>query len=120
MPSILIVEDDIDIAEAIGEHLASAGHRVRIAYNGAEGLRKVADELPDLILLDVEMPVLDGPGMAESLATERAGQVQIAVVLISAATTLESLARSIGTPYYLRKPFRTERLVALVDQVLYR
>ena len=57
---VLVVEDEVDTAEMIRRGLAEAGYRVVVAHNGAEGLIRVADEVPDLILLDLLMPVMDG------------------------------------------------------------
>lgn len=118
MPSILVVEDDVDLAKAISELLASMGHAVRTASNGVEGLQRVAEELPDLIVLDVEMPILDGPGMVKALASQRAGQGPIPILLVSGVFTLERIARSIRTPYYLKKPFSISGVVALVKEAL--
>ena len=116
--NILIVEDDSDIATAIAAHLTALAHRVRTASNGLEGLRSIAEDPPDVIVLDVEMPILDGPGMIEALAIERAGQPRIPIVLISAAMRIEKIARWVETPYYLRKPFSLVHLEAMVNAAL--
>ena len=119
MPSILIVEDDSEIADAMAELLISSGHVTRIACNGVDGLRQIGEAAPDLILLDVEMPVLDGPGMAKALAIQRAAERPIPIVLISAARDIKTAARLVGTPHYLEKPFSFDELLALIDRVLY-
>lgn len=118
LPSILIVEDDFEIAATIAELLTGSGHVTRTACNGVEGLRQIGAAAPDLILLDVEMPILDGPGMAHALATERAGKTPIPIVLVSAARDIEMVARRVGTPHYLKKPFSLDRLTKLIDGVL--
>jgi DNA-binding response OmpR family regulator len=118
LASILVVEDDFEIAGAIADLLTEAGHMPRTARNGAEGLRLVADESPDLILLDVEMPVLDGPGMAKALAIQRAGERPIPIILISAARDLRSIAGAVGTLHYLKKPFSLNGLLQIVSNVL--
>lgn len=61
------------------------------------------------------MPLLDGPDMAEA---RRAGKRTIPIVLISASHHLERIAKSVGTPYYLRKPFSITQVISLVDDVL--
>jgi CheY-like chemotaxis protein len=118
LADILIVEDDFDIADALASLLASGGHRPRMARNGVEGLQAVADAVPDLIVLDVEMPILDGPGMVEELDRRRAGQRRIPIVLISAAMKLETIARWLGTPYHVKKPIVPARMLALVNDAL--
>jgi CheY-like chemotaxis protein len=85
LANILIVEDDPEIADAVAALLTPAGHVTRTARNGVEGLRMVAEQPPDLILLDVEMPILDGPRMAEALAMQRAGLPRMPIVIVSAA-----------------------------------
>jgi two-component system, OmpR family, response regulator PrrA len=117
LPNILIVDDDIEIAEAVSELLTGAGHATRIARDGAAGLRQVADEAPDLILLDVEMPVLDGPGMARALAAQRAGQHPIPIVLVSAARDVRTIAGSVGALQFLKKPFSRHDLIEVLTRV---
>lgn len=118
MANILIVEDDLETAGAVAELLTPAGHVTRTACNGVEGLRMVAERIPDLILLDVEMPILDGPGMAETLASERAGQPRIPIVLVSGARNIQKIAAWVGTAHYLRKPFSVEQMLAIVNRTL--
>lgn len=94
------------------------GHETRVACNGLEGLREVAMAVPDLILLDVEMPILDGPGMAAALAAQRAGRREIPIILVSAAAALRSIAERVGTPHYLKKPFSVEAVAELIARAL--
>jgi CheY-like chemotaxis protein len=118
LPSILIVEDDLEIAEALADVLTSAGYRTRRARNGIEGLEKIAEEDPDLILLDVEMPLLDGPGMASALALGIRGEPGIPIILISGSVDLAATAARAKIPYHLAKPFRADAVVTLVGRVL--
>ena len=118
MANILIVEDDLEIAESVAELLTPAGHVTRTACNGVEGLRMVAERLPDLILLDVEMPILDGPGMAEALALQRSDLPRIPIVIVSAARNIHKIAGWVGTAHYLKKPFSAEKMIEVVDLAL--
>ena len=118
MANILIVEDDLEIAESVAEVLTPAGHATRTACNGVEGLRMVAERLPDLILLDVEMPILDGPGMAEALALKRTDLPRIPIVIVSAARNIHKIAGWVGTPHYLKKPFSADQMIEVVDLAL--
>jgi len=116
--SVLIVDDDREGAHRLADFLAASGHTTRVAANGLEGLREVESDPPDVILLDVEMPVLDGPEMAEALAVRRAGKTSIPIVLISGSRHLERIAGMVGTPYFLRKPFGISQAIRMVNQAL--
>jgi CheY-like chemotaxis protein len=116
--NILIVDDDHEASHRLADVLAATGHLTRVAGNGFEGLREVASDPPDIILLDVEMPILDGIEMAEALAIRRAGKPSIPIVLISATRDLERIARLVGTTYYLRKPFGISQVISLVNEAL--
>jgi DNA-binding response OmpR family regulator len=118
MANILVVDDDLDMADCCAEVLRAEGHSARIARNGAEGLALVAAEKPDLILLDVEMPVLNGPDMAYRMFLNNVGQEQIPILLTSGVLDIRSVAENVGTPYYLGKPFSVERLLAVVARAL--
>ena len=61
MAALLIIDDDLDTVEVLKDVLRDEGHDVRVARNGMEGLALVQAQMPELILLDVEMRVLDGP-----------------------------------------------------------
>ena len=117
MANILIVEDERDIAEVLAELLAGAGHRTRTAADGFQGLRNVAEEVPDLILLDLQMPVLDGLGMLRALSIEYEGRPRIPVVLISASHRLPTIARRLGLSY-LQKPLRVADVIRLATEIL--
>jgi CheY-like chemotaxis protein len=116
--NILIVDDDHEVSHRLADVLAASGHQTRIAGNGFEGLQAVASDPPDIILLDVEMPILDGPEMAEALAVRRAGKPPIPIVLISASRHLERIAGVVGTPFYLKKPFGIRQAISLVNEAL--
>jgi DNA-binding NtrC family response regulator len=117
MMLVLLVEDDADVSATL--RIALEGqHRVRVAHNGEEGLRALKEQLPDLILLDVEMPVLDGPGMAYRMLVEDAGREQIPIILVSGVAYLDRVAQRIGTPYFLPKPVDLGPLLTLVERAL--
>ena len=106
MASVLIVDDDYDIAEASKDLLESAGHQVRVGHGGQEGLASLsasAAALPDCVLLDVDMPVLNGPAMAHQMLLHDAGEEKIPIVLVSGRRDLPDLAARMGTPYFLVK-----------------
>lgn len=118
MSKLLIVEDDADVAEMLSSVMEDEGHEVQIAENGQDGLERVAESRPDAVLLDVEMPVLDGPGMAYQIFVRDRGDEQIPIVLLSGVSDLERIAQQVGTPYFLGKPYRIATVAALVQRAL--
>jgi CheY-like chemotaxis protein len=118
MADLLVVDDDPDVGELLVDLFTIAGHGCRVAHNGQEGLDLVAVRAPDLLLLDVEMPVLDGPEMAYRLYMRDAGDEKIPIILVSGCVELSSIAATVGTPYYLTKPTSFENMQRLVDRAL--
>lgn len=120
MASILIVDDDYEIGDVFSVLLRCEGHRVRIARSGAEGLASLmAEELPDCVLLDVEMPGMTGPGMAHEMLLRDAGQERIPILLLSSHTDLATIAARMGTPYFLSKNAGRRPLLALLGKLLH-
>jgi CheY-like chemotaxis protein len=64
MAYVLVVDDDVDVGDLLADLLREEGHDVQVARNGREGVTLLRAKRPDLVLLDVEMPVLTGPEMA--------------------------------------------------------
>jgi DNA-binding NtrC family response regulator len=118
LAKILIVEDDGEISTTMAEVLMEAGHATRTARNGIEGLRMISEDVPDLILLDLEMPILDGPGMARALAAQRDGMPRIPIVVASAGGHIREIAARMGSAHYLKKPFTLDRLLEVVKEAL--
>ena len=77
-----------------------------------------ASSLPDAILLDIDMPVLGGPGMAHKMMLHDAGEERIPIVLFSSRTDLIAVAAKMGTPYAIAKPFDVELLLALLRRAI--
>lgn len=121
MANVLIVDDSSELVELCAELLEMAGHQVKTGYNGEEGLRALdSGPLPDCVLLDVEMPVLDGPEMAHEMLLRDAGAEKIPILLVSARPDLPEIAGRVGTPYFLAKasPEYGKALLALLDRAL--
>jgi CheY-like chemotaxis protein len=118
MPQILVVEDDAAIRGLVTEVLRDDGYAVSEAANGAEALAYVGKHKPDLIVLDLMMPVMDGWTFVEECQrTERCSEVPIVVTSAShdLPRTAERL-RSYGVRTCLAKPFDVEGLLALVER----
>jgi DNA-binding response OmpR family regulator len=118
MADILIVDDDYDVAAVLAEVVSDEGHQVRVAHDGAEGLIHVAERIPDLVILDVDLPVLDGPGMARRMLLADHGQESVPIVLFSGVPRLHEIAGRVGTPYYVAKPSAIDRLLGTMTQAL--
>jgi CheY-like chemotaxis protein len=118
MADILIVDDSSDIRKLLGAIVEMAGHNVREASDGRRGLQAVSDRAPDLVLLDVEMPILSGPEMAYQLFLRNCGDEKIPVILQSGIVGLLEIADMVGTPYFLQKPYTPEALLGMVDRAL--
>ncbi len=114
MADVLIVDDDVDLATTLGEVLHSEGHRTRVAFNGLEGLAAMEEWLPDVLLLDVEMPVLDGPSMAYRMLVHDAGRERVPIIVSSGYADIDAVAERIGTPYRIQKPCSLEALRRVV------
>lgn len=116
--NLLVVDDDEDMIEAFQVVLEGLGHRARLAHNGKEGLARLAEEKPDVIVCDVEMPELTGPEMASEILQRDAGDEQIPIVLASGAANLDHTAAIMGAPYALAKLFTAGQLLGTLDRTL--
>ncbi len=110
---ILVVDDDPDILEAVCDILESEGYRVARARNGIEALERIEAERPDLILLDLMMPVMDGAAFSRALRARYPG-AGIPVVVITADSNPDR-AGEVGADGFLAKPFDIESLLAEVS-----
>jgi len=115
--SILVVDDDPAIVDIITQVLAAEGYVTRACRNGLEALAVLNEWRPDLILLDLWMPKMDGwEFRRRQLALDRARDVP--VVLLSAGGRLEDHARTLDAAAAIPKPFDLIDLLAVVDTVL--
>ncbi len=116
---ILVVDDDPDIYEIVETNLEGAGYQVVGASDGAEGLRKVRSENPDLVILDVLMPEMDGWEVLRNV--ERDPQTAgVPVIMLTCKSEDLDILRGLeeGAVEYVTKPFYPENLVASVKILL--
>ena len=119
--SIVIVEDDEDIAESIRYNLEREGFRVRVAATGEDALNLILDRPPNLILLDLNLPHMSGFEMCRRLRAE-APTARVPILILTARTDESDkvLGLNIGADDYITKPFGMRELVARVNAVLRR
>ncbi len=121
MARILSVEDDPDLQHLVSYALRNQGFEVHYAFTGPEGIEKTLQLNPDLILLDMMLPGLNGTEVVRRLKEQKATRDIPIVVLTSYpddADFLESAVRALGAVEYLRKPVRLEELVGHVRRLL--
>jgi two-component system, chemotaxis family, chemotaxis protein CheY len=112
-PVVLVVDDDPDILEALAEILEAEGFEVRRARNGEEALERLSPQRPDLILLDLMMPVMDGWEFSQRMR-QRPSVADIPVIVLSADRNVGSKTKEIGAVGYLAKPFELGDLLDMV------
>jgi DNA-binding response OmpR family regulator len=117
-PNILVVEDEGSIASFVSLYLKNAGYGVRTAANGAEALAQVAKELPDLIVLDLMLPDIDGIEVTKRI--RQTSDVPILMLTARDEDVDKIIGLEVGADDYLTKPFNPRELVARVKSILRR
>jgi DNA-binding response OmpR family regulator len=118
---LLIVEDEEHLRSSLQEYFEREGFKVSVAGNGAEALDRLNEVIPDLIVLDVQLPHTDGLEICQSVR-QRAGQ-SIGIVMVSGIKkeTLDRIVGlEVGADVYMTKPFETRELLAQVRAILRR
>jgi len=119
MERILIIEDELPMRTALQDALAAENYRVLTAANGESGLERALAEKPDLILLDIMMPKLDGYALCAEL---RRLSIPVPILMLTAKGQIEDrvIGLDAGADDYLVKPFSTEELLARIRALLRR
>lgn len=113
-PKVLVIDDDVDLVAVMKGTLESKLYDVIVAYNGKEGLEKARKEKPDLIILDIMMPIMDGFNFADAFSKDPS----ISKIPVIALT---SFSESLGQPFpfqvseYIVKPLKPKDLLAKVE-----
>jgi len=115
---ILIVEDELPMAQAIAYALKREGYQVRIASDGQEGLRLALTEKPDLVILDLMLPKLDGWEVCRTLRAK--SKVPILILTARGEEHDKVLGLELGADDYVVKPFSMRELIARVRALLRR
>ena len=118
---ILVVDDEPNIVQTLKDRLEMNDYVVVTACNGDEGLHTAREEHPDLILLDVIMPILDGHEMLEKLRQQEWGR-DISVIMLTARSQAQDIqrARECNIDDYIIKPFDLSELLEKIENILER
>ena len=116
MKKILIIDDERDLVELMKEHLLKLGFQVVIASDGVVGLTKAKTELPDLILLDLSMPHIDGIKFIQ-LIKEIDPAKDIPVLISSGRIDVDELQAQ-GIKHWLQKPYSSKELTSKIESIL--
>ena len=117
MAVVLVVDDEIEIANLLTDVLSDEGHRVLVAVNGREALKCAEEERPDLVITDYMMPVMDGAQLIKAMA-DHPDLKEVPVFLVSSAPEGAIQDKCSGYALYVRKPFRIYDVIDLVTQAL--
>ncbi len=113
---VLVVDDDDELAEVVRQVLRDAGYSVATVRHGAAALELVKHVEPELILLDLSMPIMDGwPFVAQY---RRIAKHDARIVLLTGNASAPEIARTLGADGYITKPFDMKDLVAMVGREL--
>ena len=111
---VLVADDEPAIVEMIRDILEEYGFRVVTAANGSEALRLVEEEEPEVVLLDMNMPVLDGEGFVNAI---RERGLRVPIVVMTAGSSAKRWAAQLGAEAYLSKPFELSNLLDITNRV---
>ena len=115
---VLIVEDDKNISDLLQLYLQKEGYQVIAAADGSEGLKLFRSENPDLVLLDLMMPVMDGWSVCKAIRAE--SQVPVIMLTAKGETDDKVLGLKTGADDYVTKPFEMREVLARIEAVLRR
>ena len=118
---ILVVDDEPTIVRLMEFILARQGHEILVAVNGEEALEKIKSQHPDLVLLDIMMPRIDGYEVAQRLRADPA-TASLPIIMLSAKAQEEDIRKGVdvGVNEYITKPFTPDHLVQVVTEYLGR
>jgi CheY-like chemotaxis protein len=117
MATVLVVDDEFGIVDVLETILTDEGYRVLTACNGKQGLVRLSEEKPEVILMDFMMPILGGGDMLRAMAAEPAYQ-RIPVIVMSSLREEAVAQRCKGYAAFLHKPFRAAAVLSAIAFVL--
>ncbi len=118
MPKVLLIEDEMQIVRLVRAYLEQAGFQVSVARDGEEGLRRARQEQPDLVILDLMLPKMDGLDVCRTI--RKSSNVPIIMLTARTEETDKLVGLELGADDYITKPFSPRELVARARAVLRR
>jgi len=116
---ILLIEDEKDLSKAIGFRLEANGYTVISSYDGQDGYEKAKKEKPDLIILDLMLPKMDGYKVCALLKSDaRYSKIPIIIFTARAQDEDMKMAKDAGANAYITKPFEPETLLSKIKELL--
>lgn len=117
--TILIVEDEVELVEMVKMRLEANGYKVIAAYNGEDGLYWARKEKPDLILLDLMLPKMDGYEVCGTLKKDKNyADIPICIFTARAQESEKRLGMELGADAYIIKPFEPSALLEKIKELL--
>ena len=119
IPNILIVDDEVQLVEMVKMRLEASGYEIIFAHDGQEGLDKAKKEKPDLMILDLMLPKIDGYKVCRMLKFDEKYK-QIPIILFSARAQDEDkqMGKEVGADAYITKPFDPQALLGKIKELL--
>jgi len=118
MSTVLVIEDDSALRGLVAILLERGGYTARTASNGREGLECIEKAMPDLILLDMRMPVMSGSEFAAVYRERYATQPKAPIIVMTAAEHAAKRAQELGAQGFIAKPFMNNELLRVVAKFL--
>jgi two-component system response regulator ResD len=118
--SVLVVDDEPTIAEVVSRYLERAGYRTRVAADGVQAIEAAAHQRPDLVVLDLMLPKLDGLEVMRRLREQNRDRIAVILLTAKGEEADRVIGLRLGADDYVVKPFSPAELVARVDAVLRR
>ena len=113
---VLVVEDDVHVRQDLADVLGEEGYLVDVASHGLEALERARRALPDVVLLDLKLPVMDGWAFRRELLALEGGE-RPRIILVTADLHTSEKASRLGASAYVQKPFDVDELLATVSAV---
>ncbi len=118
MLKALVVEDEEDIKQLLLEELEDKGYEVLLADDGEVALQRLSQEIPDIMFVDIYMPVMDDLELITRIKGDpTTARIPVVMVTVMNALATEKKARELGVEHYLTKPWESGELDLILDQV---
>jgi len=113
----LVIDDSPTLRKLLRHYLNKKGYTVRVAYNGRVGLECISEEVFDLIILDMKMPVMDGAKVLEELKEMEDFETPILILSASKEEQSKATGISLGASYYMTKPFKPPEVISRIEEI---